>query len=666
MELDLVIIAAEDGRIVRNLTKGWTNDHRGLVTEVFSGRRDLSWSPVADQVAVFVRRENKWPLLIYDALKGKKVHDIVFDDIFECNSPMFSPDGRRIAFEGNRNGVVDLFEYNLDTKELRNLTQDEFFDANPWYAADGKSLLYNRRIGEHWKVFSVDLADASKKTQVTFGSSSDIQPSYSRDGNTVYFSSDRGPYGVFNLYSLDLTTGDMRQFTDLVGGAFGPVEMAERDNETHLVFTAFYRGGFRLYRMPLRTPELKIEASERLSETTDVKPFEPELQLKIDEDQKAPYKVKWDVDTPSIAIGVANDGTLLTNIGIQFTDLMGDQRAMIQAGSVSTFASYGASYLNLKRRFNWGANAFDFRDYFIDASTGQRLERQNQQTGVNVFIQYPFNRYYRTEVSVGFLDRGYNQYLGANENGNPSFAELEDQLATVNVKFVGDTVRYQSFGAFQGKRFNIGVFYGEELGGDLGGDWLEYRLDFRTYKSVTRRSLFAWRLSGIINDGQRTVTYGFGGLNQLRGYDFREFYGSNLAWTNLEYRFPLVDEMRFPILALQQIRGFFFADIGAAWYSDDSWYDPVTGRVQGDYTDPFNPVVIPFEFWDSDNNRLGNGRASYGFGFQFIFIGGLQFNWVWANRLPYTQVLYEPDGSPYKVESPDVGTVTEFYIMWDW
>ena len=52
--------------------------------------------------------------------------------------------------------VVDLFEVNLDTAEIRNLTQDDFFDANPWYAADGKTLLYNRRIGEYWKIFSVD------------------------------------------------------------------------------------------------------------------------------------------------------------------------------------------------------------------------------------------------------------------------------------------------------------------------------------------------------------------------------------------------------------------------------------------------------------------------------------------------------------------------------
>ena len=51
MDIDLVIIAAEDGKRVRNLTKGWTNDYRELVTAVFEGKRDLSWSPTADEVA---------------------------------------------------------------------------------------------------------------------------------------------------------------------------------------------------------------------------------------------------------------------------------------------------------------------------------------------------------------------------------------------------------------------------------------------------------------------------------------------------------------------------------------------------------------------------------------------------------------------------------------
>jgi outer membrane protein assembly factor BamA len=181
---------------------------------------------------------------------------------------------------------------------------------------------------------------------------------------------------------------------------------------------------------------------------------------------------------------------------------------------------------------------------------------------------------------------------------------------------------------------------------------------------LTRRSLLAWRVATIWNAGEREPSYGFGGINQLRGWEYREFFGSRIAWTNLEFRFPLVDEMRFPVLALQQIRGFFFLDAGAAWYEDGSWYDPYTGVIRADYSQPV-PEIIQFKFWDNDNNRLQDGRASYGFGFQFFFIGGLQFNWVWSNRFDYTQFLYDVDGSPIPTEADKGDTRQDFYIMFD-
>jgi Tol biopolymer transport system component len=665
VELDLVVISAEDGSLVKNLTKGWTNDYRNLATQAFSGRRDISWSPASDQVAVFARKENKWPLLIFDGLTGKRQKEIILPDIFQCSSPAYSPDGRKIAFEGNRNGIVDIFEYNLDTREIRNLTQDDFYDANPWYADDGKTLLYNRRIGEYWKIFQVDLTDASKKTQITFGTYSDIQPSYSRDGKQIYFSSDRGPYGVFNIHSLDLETGALIMYTDLVGGAFAPTEMAERDGESQLVFTAYYEGSFRLYRMTLTDPVETLEADERLAavEVAEAEPFKPDLELSVDEEAKRRYKIKWDIEAPSLTIGLSDDGTLLSNIGIQFTDLLGNHRAFIRAATVSDFVSYELSYLNVKNRYTWGASVFDYRDFFF-TSTGEKQEYR--YTGGSVSINYPLSRYYRVGTTLGVQDSAQEQLVGVNPDRSPRYAKVEDTMGRIEVELVGDTTRYQSFGPFQGKRFALRALYGPHISGDFPGDLVMWSADFRAYKQVTRRSLLAWRVSGVLNTGEREPTFGSGGLNQIRGYEFREFVGSSVAWTNLEFRFPLVDEMRFPIFALTQIRGFFFLDAGATWFQDDAWYDPETRLIRVDVA---TQQVIPFKFWDSENNHLQDGRGSYGAGFQFFFIGGLQFNWVWGRQLDHTQYVYfEPDGQPLLTPVPtsvDGESFGQFYIAFD-
>jgi Tol biopolymer transport system component len=677
-EVDLVVLSAENGELVKNVTKGWTNKYQYLVSESFSGKHDLSWSPVGDKVAVFARKENKRRLLVYHSLTGKLLENFDLDDIVQGASPTFSPDGRRVAFEGNRNGTVDVFEYDLESGEIRNLTQDDQFDANPRYSRDGKTLMYNRRIGPHWKIFAVDLSDPSRKTQITFGPSSDIQPSLSGDGKTVYFASDRGPYGVFNIHSLDLETGALRQYTDVVGGCFAPQEMAERDGETQLVMTAYFEGSFRLYRMPVRQPEAEVAMTERM-DAAEAAPFEPPLQLTVDEQKKNPYKVRWDVDVPLVSLGVADDGTFLSNVVVQFTDLLGDQRVQVLASSVDTYSNMNVTYLNAKRRGSWGASIFDYRDYFVTAGTFSDRDQIQRTTGASFFAWYPFNRHYRVESSVGLVDQSQDFLARETTTGRFFFQRFSDRFAYLNLGLVGDTTRYQSWGPFQGKRFRLGVQYASNLTsdfpndfqdpvtGDPTGDIIEYNLDFRAYKQLTRRSSLAWRLSGIWSAGDRVNIYSMGGINQLRGWDYRDFFGSRLGWSNLELRFPLVDEMRFPFLGIRNIRGFLFVDVGAAWLEDDLWFDP---ELRGIRVDPFTGEPIPFKFWDSENDRFQDGRGSYGFGFQFFFLGGLQFNWAWSERLDYTRYVPVFDDGGFLVdftptEAETGGRRLDFYIVFD-
>lgn len=673
MELDLVVLSAEDGKQVKNLTKGWTNKYRYLVYEAFSGRRDLSWSPAGDQIAVFVRKENTRKLAIYDSLHGKLERIITLPGIAQGASPAFSPDGKRIAFEGNKNGVVDIFELDLATNAIRNLTQDNDFDANPWYAVDGVTVLYNRRIGESWKIFSVDLSDATQKTQLTFGPSVDIQPSYSRDGKTVFFSSDRGGYGVFNIFALDLASGETRQYTDVVGGCFSPVEMAPREGEPYLVMTAYFDGTFRLYRMSLRQSEALASAETAVAGAPEAEPFAPPLNLKADIATVKPYKLKWDLEAPSISVGVTDDGTFLSNVVLQFADLLGDHRIGVQYYSVSDFSNFVATYMNLKRRNRWGVTVFDLRDYYLSSGGFDSSSRQSQRnSGVQFFAQFPIDRYYRIDAAVTATDSAQDVFIGYDANLSPVFTTATDRFLTFRPSIVGDTTRFQSFGPFQGKRFELGAIYGLNLGGDLPGNVVEYHLDFRAYKQLTRRSVLAFRAVGIVNKGGREIYYGVGGLNTLRGYDFRAFYGSNVAGANLELRFPFVDELRFPFGPIRNIRGFTFLDVGTAWLSGDQFYDPDLQFVRAQPIATPNGttyVNIPFSWWDDANNQLQDLRATYGVGFQMFLIGGLQFNWSWAKRLPYTRYVDDPltpGINLIPVNAAVEGMQSEFFIAYDW
>ena len=64
----------------------------------------------------------------------------------EPESPDFSPDGKKVVFAALRAAVGDIFMLDLDTKEITNLTNDEFADYAPTCSPDGKYIVYMARV----------------------------------------------------------------------------------------------------------------------------------------------------------------------------------------------------------------------------------------------------------------------------------------------------------------------------------------------------------------------------------------------------------------------------------------------------------------------------------------------------------------------------------------
>ena len=57
--------------------------------------------------------------------------------------------------------------------------------------------------------------------------------------------------------------------------------------------------------------------------------------------------------------------TFLSNVALQFADLLGDHRIGVQYYSVATFSNFVATYMNFKHRNRWGVALFDLRDYYL-------------------------------------------------------------------------------------------------------------------------------------------------------------------------------------------------------------------------------------------------------------------------------------------------------------
>ncbi|HUL73101.1 MAG TPA: hypothetical protein VLT86_08365, partial [Vicinamibacterales bacterium] len=191
-ELDIILISARDGQVIRNLTPGLDKNRGYEYIAQAGGLRGnvvpwIAWSPVGDRVAYFVRTEKEKTLIVENVVNRKTEYRIPLKTVDEPESPAFSPDGTKIAFAGMRDAIGDIFTYELGSGKITNVTNDTFADYAPTFSPDGKTIVYTARVGGNHKLFSVDLASGQKK-QLTFGAHDDAAAKFYNDHVLVFTS----------------------------------------------------------------------------------------------------------------------------------------------------------------------------------------------------------------------------------------------------------------------------------------------------------------------------------------------------------------------------------------------------------------------------------------------------------------------------------------------
>jgi len=160
----------------------------------------------------------------------------------KTDSPQLSQDGKRMVFESALGGAANIWSSDADGHNPLQLTSfgGEVVGSARW-SPDGKWIVFDRRPKDRAQIYMIDSQGRNMRA-ITEGDYENNVPSWSRDGKSIYFSSNRT--GRMELWKQDLGSGVAAQVTQR--GGFSAVESYDGK---YLYYVKFFSPG--IWRMPL-------------------------------------------------------------------------------------------------------------------------------------------------------------------------------------------------------------------------------------------------------------------------------------------------------------------------------------------------------------------------------------------------------------------------------
>ena len=555
-------------------------------------------------------------LYIYD-LNEKKITDrFQFPNMATIVSPRFSPDGKTAVFSGSiKAGITDIYIVYLDDGELRQVTDDIYYDLDPVFTPAGDSLIFASDRCSEGEYGALNLYRMSiaggEPVRLTYGNWRDRSPDISNGG--IYFSSDRN--GSYNIYRLN-KDGSINQITSLLTGAYDPRVTTDKE---HIIFTGYQDFGFHIY-------------STEPNDSILLARGEPEGDIfwkprQLDR-QYIKSSVKYDTDYSfDIAQSAISYDPVYGTMGgfqVALSDILGDNvyyfllanTAETKSEILSSF-NVAVTYLNKKHRLNWGVGVYHLYDEYYNDYDGYYYERQ---AGGLAHLNYPLSKFNRLEAT------SYMRY--SNRDYSIRYFKRRAALMSNYLSIISDNSLWDISGPIEGHRYNFTVGITSAL--DEGQAYNRLALlDLRQYFRLGRYSAAAHRLFLYSSTGKEPQRLYFGGSWSFRGYSRKAFYNRNIVFSSNELRFPLIDNLYigFPFggIGFRAIRGAIFFDMGS--FRDDEFhlldkefFDDLKGSFGAGFRVALGGIVVlRFDFSRRTDFKKISSRTDFDFFFGWNF-----------------------------------------------
>jgi Tol biopolymer transport system component len=151
------------------------------------------------RLAVGIEEGTTAEVWIYDLSATSAMRRLTFGG--RNRFPVWSPDGRRIAFQSDRDGTGSIYAQDADgggsAERLTTAAQGVSHTPNSW-SPDGRTLLYSEQKGGSHSLIALSVGDRHAST---FGGVQSLQPieaAFSPDGRWVAYASTQVPGGALS------------------------------------------------------------------------------------------------------------------------------------------------------------------------------------------------------------------------------------------------------------------------------------------------------------------------------------------------------------------------------------------------------------------------------------------------------------------------------------
>ena len=611
-----------------------------------------SWSPDGKQIAFMGMKAGQSDIYLFQ-LETKKLQKLT-DDIFSDLDPTWSPKGDEIAFVSDRGEYTsppdenfkiqnhdysqfDLYTLNVQTGELIRHTADKASEKSPAFSPEGDKIAF---VSDSNGINNIFILDRNNQTvyPITNLLTGVSQISWSREGSRLAFSSFyNGGYDIYLLTNpLEIAPGSIvlqkTAFLEKLENKKTSQEIKQqevaatpsvKDYRNFVFGPEFQRGEVGVPKKVLKKEKF-LEADQYKNQEGDYKAHK--------------YKIRFSPDIVTGGAGYSQFYGLQGSTMIALSDILGNHQINIYTDLFYNISNsnFQLAYFYLPKRIDLGASIFHYAyryyTYYTDGVYYYPGYLRDRMYGFTLFASRPFDRFRRLDFGLtglgitrdyGAVDPYYYYYYGV--------TKLEDlgnlfrrYVLLFNLGYNTDTVIWGMTGPVNGGRSSFTATYSPSINQKYGLDFWTVRGDWRKYLRLKMDYVFTLRFAGGVSGGRQPQRFLLGGMMGWINYKYSEipsnFWGNDLFYfssfetpfrggkyydmigtrfvlANLEFRFPLI---RYLILGwplpfgFQNIRGVVFLDIGSAW-DNDKLFRPFSSNGMG-----------PF--------RLHDLKAGYGFG----------------------------------------------------